>query len=92
MDRFKDLRYAAYKQSEEGDFPSWLLADILDITGDPERYAGQSELVELLLTQVNNFDSYADAGCFSTCVGASTIEATIRQIMNNRYDEEPSAV
>jgi hypothetical protein len=81
MDPFVELRAVANQQSEEGEFPSWLLADVLDIANDPERCADRSHLVELLLTQIENLDSYAGAGCFDASVSAETIQATIRQIM-----------
>jgi hypothetical protein len=65
---------------EEDEFPTWLLTDILAIADKPERYIDKVHLVELLITQIGNFDAYAGAGCFDTSVSAETIGATIRQI------------
>jgi len=81
MDPFTRVVAAAERQSEEGDFPSWLLADIRRIASDPETYAGKVALIELLIRQVDDFDSYAGAGCFDTSVSAGTIQATLREIM-----------
>lgn len=81
MDLFEQLRVSVVQQSEAADFPSWLLADVLAIAGDPESYADRSHLVESLLVQVRNFDSYAGTGCFDTSVGAETIARTIRMIL-----------
>lgn len=78
---FDRLATAARVQSEEGDFPCWLLADILEIASAPERYAQKTGLIELLLEQVRDFDAHAGAGCFDTSVSAGTIEGTLKKIM-----------
>jgi len=80
MDLFRRLAAAATRQSEEADLPSSLLADIMEIAGAPERHAAHTELIELLIEQVENFDSYAGAGCFGDAVSAGTIQATLRRI------------
>jgi len=81
MDPFMRLVAAARRQSEEADLPYWLLADILRMAAAPERYCGKVDLIELLLSQVEDFDSYAGAGCFDSSVSAGTIQATLREIM-----------
>jgi len=80
MDLFEELRGAAVQQNEEAEFPSWLLADVLDIANRPDSYADRIHLVELLLAQIRNFDSYAGTGCFDSSVSADTISGTIRRI------------
>jgi len=80
MELFERLAAAATRQSEEADLPSSLLAEILEIAGSPGRHAAHPELIELLIEQVENFDSYAGAGCFGDAVSAGTIQATLRQI------------
>lgn len=82
MDLFEELRVVAHRQSEEADFPGWLLADVLDIAGDPRRFADRTDLVRLLVTQIADFDCYAGAGCFDSSVSADTIGATIRKIIS----------
>ncbi len=81
MNLFEKLKAVALKQSEVGEFPNWLTADVLTIASHPERYANKSDLVETLITQIVNYDPYAGAGCFDISVEAETIVATIRQIM-----------
>ncbi len=80
MELFERLAAAAKRQGEEADLPSWLLAGILDIAGSPGHHAAAPELIELLLKQVENFDSYAGAGCFGDAASAGTIQATLRRI------------
>jgi hypothetical protein len=82
MDLFDKLRTVALQQNLSGEFPTWLLAEVLVIADRPERYAGKIHLVEMLVTQVSDFDPYAGTGCFDTSVGAGTIQTTIRQIVN----------
>ena len=80
MNLLEKLRAAAIHRSLEGEFPDWLLADILKIADTPDRFADRVHLVETLITQIGNFDPYAGVGCFDTSVGADAIRTTIRQI------------
>ena len=80
MDLFEELRAVALVQSKEGEFPVWLLADILEIAGAPDHHSDQVHLVETLITQISDYDPYAGAGCFGTSVGIGTIQATLHQI------------
>lgn len=80
MDLFEELRAAAIKRNEEGDFPDWLLAGVLEVANSPDLHGDQHELVELLLAQVREYDTYAGAGCFDASVTADTIARTLRLI------------
>lgn len=88
MNLLEKLAEAARRQSDEADLPSWLLADILEIAGNPSRHSGQDGLIEVLLHQVEDFDSYAGTGCFGSSVSAATIQATLKRISG---DEPPSS-
>ncbi|WP_129125043.1 GSU3529 family protein [Geomonas oryzae] len=73
------LAEAARRQHEEADLPASLLNEILEIA------KGQTPgcdvaLIELLLEQVEAFDSYAGAGCFGDAVSAATIQATLDRV------------
>jgi hypothetical protein len=82
MEPFERLRTVALRQTLTGEFPSWLLAEVLVIADGAERYADSIHLVEKLVAQIDDFDSHAGFGCFDTSVGAGTIQTTIRQIRN----------
>ena len=82
MNVFEELGFIALKQYEVSEFPTWLMADVIAIASDPGQYANKTDLVQTLITQIKDYDPYAGAGCFDTSVGAETIGATIRQIMN----------
>ncbi|RII29051.1 MAG: hypothetical protein CXR31_04055 [Geobacter sp.] len=81
MDLFGKLRSTALQQNMSGEFPSWLLTEVMAIADDPERYADKAHVVAELITQISNYDPYAGAGCFDTSVGAETIRSTIRQLV-----------
>ncbi len=80
MDLFGELKAAAVSKNEEGDFPDWLLARVLEVANAPELHGDRHELVELLLAQVRDYDAYAGAGCFDASVTAETIDRTLRLI------------
>jgi hypothetical protein len=77
---FQELRSVAVRQSEERDFPLWLLPEVLQIADNPELYSDQCSMVELLLTQLQDFDSFAGVGCFDSSTSADTIRRTVTLI------------
>ena len=83
MDPFEELRNVAVRQNLVGEFPSWLLADVLGIADDPGRYRDTVPLIETLIAQIKDYDPYAGTGCFDTSVGIGAIQATIRQIVSS---------
>ena len=82
MELFERLRTVALQQNLSGEFPDWLLAEVVAIADRPERYADSITLVEMLVEQIGDFDPYAGSGCFDSSVAAGTIQATIRKILN----------
>ena len=81
MDLFEELRQILLQRKDDGEFPAWLMVDAMVIASDPQRYEDKAELVETLITQIKDFDAYAGVGCFATSVGAETIGATLRKIL-----------
>jgi hypothetical protein len=80
MDLFEKLRSVAIQQNQSGEFPSWLLDEILAIADNPDRYGGKEQLIETLVSQISDFDPYAGAGCFNTSVGVATIQLTLHKV------------
>ncbi|GFO56483.1 hypothetical protein GMSM_34900 [Geomonas sp. Red276] len=91
-DLFDELRAVALQQSEQGDFPSWLLPDVLAIADGREVYGDQTALIAELIAQIKDYDPYAGAGCFGESVGAGTIETTVRKIRSCRRESADNAV
>ncbi len=76
MELVEKLAEAAVRQHEEADLPVSLLKEILAVASDPPSGC-DVKLIELLLEQIEAFDSYAGAGCFGDAVSAATIQATL---------------
>jgi hypothetical protein len=83
-DVFERLRAAVLQQNLSGEFPSWLVAEVLEIAGRPDRYRGKAVLVERLIAQIADYDPYAGAGCFGGAVSAGAIQATLRELDADR--------
>jgi hypothetical protein len=86
MDLFEKLRAVALQQSMGGEFPDWLLEDILKIADTPDSHADKGHLIETLIMQIGDFDPYAGTGCFDNSVGPDAIRTTIRQIVAVEHD------
>lgn len=80
MDPFEELRNVAVQQNLVGDFPAWLLADVLAIADNPETYKDAISLVEDLTAQIRDYDPFAGTGCFDASVGIEQVQATIRRL------------
>lgn len=80
MALFEELKQSVLLQHEQGDFPDWLLAVVLEIAANPVRYAGKEQLVETLVMQIRRYDPYAGVGCFDTSFGVEGIRKTVRQL------------
>jgi hypothetical protein len=81
MERFEELRITAIEQNLTGDFPSWLLEEVLAIADAPKRYGDSASLVETLIAQIREYDPFSGMGCFNApSVGIETIRSTIREI------------
>lgn len=81
---FENLRIVVIEQNLVGEFPEWLLADVLDIADNPEKYGDNIPLIEKLIAQINEYDPFAGAGCFDSSVGIEAIQATIGKIKIQR--------
>lgn len=80
MALFEQLKQQLTLQREEGDLPDWLTAELAEIADRPELYADREPLVQQLLGQVQDYDPYAGAGCFSDSCSLEDIRRTLRQL------------
>jgi len=80
MAMFEKLRSVALQQNQAGDFPVWLLDEVIGIADNPARYIDKKQLVKTLISQIIDYDPYAGAGCFDSSVGAEAIQATLRKL------------
>ncbi|QXE90071.1 hypothetical protein KP001_16845 [Geomonas subterranea] len=82
MDFLDKLAETARRQHEEADLPEWLVEEIVALSASPVPGPAPTDLYRLLLQQVEDFDSYAGAGCFGDSVTAATIAATLDRLRN----------
>ncbi|MBU5611801.1 GSU3529 family protein [Geomonas azotofigens] len=80
MELLEQLVATARRQHEEADLPAWLVEEIIALRAAPTPVQGRDDRLALLLRQVEDFDSYAGAGCFGDSVSAATIAATLDRI------------
>jgi len=80
MDLFKQLETTARQQNSDGELPDFLLEPLLAVAHSAEKFQDHLKTVELLLRQVENFDAYAGAGCFSDSYGPQDILRTLMQL------------
>jgi len=77
----EELRRAARQQHEEGDLPEDLLGEILETLDKVETDTVDDQLLQQLIEQIRDYDSYAGAGCFSTSFGPEDIRRTLKKLL-----------
>jgi len=83
MKVFTDLKQKILRLHEEDDFPIWLLPDISKIADNLDRYSEKHALVQMLFEQLESYDPYVGAGCFSESSGIEDIQRTLRSLMTS---------
>ena len=79
MSVFEELKQIARREHEHGDLPSWLLTEILTVVDDLALCSEKEERIRALITQIQNYDPYAGAGCFSSSCSLENIRKTVRR-------------
>jgi len=80
MKLFNDLKHLVLLRNDQGDFPDWLLADVLEVADNPEYFAGEEQLVETLVRQVRDYDPHAGTGSFDASLDITDIRQTLRHL------------
>ena len=88
MTVFAALREEVQRRRQDAEFPEWLLPTIAKVANHPERFQEHLPQVERLLDQVQFFDPYAGAGCFSAAASLADIEKTLARLIG---ETEPGA-
>ena len=81
MTVFAALQQEVQRRRQDSEFPEWLLPTLAEVAGHPERFQDRLPLVAALLEQLESFDPYAGAGCFSASASLADIERTLRQLV-----------
>ncbi|MCK4536182.1 MAG: hypothetical protein KAT93_04165 [Desulfuromonadales bacterium] len=77
MNLFEKLEQAITEEYEEGELPEFLLESLYAVARNQQNYAGKEETVELLLSQIKDFELFADAGCFKGGFDTDDLKKTL---------------
>lgn len=80
MDIFDELAEATNYQYAHGDLPLWLAEPVLEVAGNRDKYRGKEYLVELLVMQVREYDTYAEAGCCKWAFDWEDIKRSLKKL------------
>ncbi len=77
MSLFETLEQAITEAYEDGELPEFLLDDLYAVARDPQQYADKEETVSRLIEQLNDFELFADTGCFKGGYDTDDIRRTL---------------
>jgi len=80
MSVFERLERAALMENREGEIPDYIVPHLLEVAQHPERFSEQEWAVEILLMQVEDFDTYAESGCCKTAFSIEDIYMSLRRL------------
>ena len=80
MNVFERLEKAALRENSEGEIPDYIVPHLLEVAQNPERFDEQEWAVEILLMQVEDFDTYAESGCCKTAFSIEDIYMSLRRL------------
>ena len=80
MDIFDELEEATRYQLEHGDLQLWLAEPILEISRNREKYRTREYLVEILVMQVKEYDTYAESGCCKWAFDSEDIKRSLKKL------------
>ena len=79
MNVFERLEQAALRENRHGEIPDYIVPHLLEVAQNRERFQGQEWAVEILLMQVEDFDTYAESGCCKTAFAIEDIYMSLRR-------------
>jgi hypothetical protein len=77
MELFARLAEAVEKEHREGELPDFMVPTLLRVAEHPEEFAGQENLVETLLQQVSEYQTYSFTCCEKLGYGVEDLLRTI---------------
>jgi hypothetical protein len=81
MDIFDELEEATNYQLAYGDLPVWLAEAVLEVARNRDKYRDKEYLIELLLMQVREYDTYAEAGCCKWAFDWEDIKRSLKKLL-----------
>ena len=80
MSVFERLEQAALRENRQGEIPDYIVPHLLEVAQNPERFSDDEWAVEILLMQVEDFDTYAESGCCKTAFSIEDIYMSLRRL------------
>ena len=80
MNVFERLAEAALRENRDGEIPDYVVPHLLEVAQHPENHADQEWAVEILLMQVEDYDTYAESGCCKTAFSIEDIYTSLQRL------------
>jgi hypothetical protein len=80
MDLFSRLAAAVKQQHSEGELPDFMLAPLLQVAEHPERFADKTALVEELLEEVEQYETYSNVCCEKIGFSLEDLQRTLKRL------------
>ncbi len=80
MNVFDQLAEAALRENRDGEIPDFIVPHLLEVAQHPECYTDQEWVVEILLMQVEDYDTYAESGCCKTAFSIEDIYTSLQRL------------
>ncbi len=80
MNVFERLAEAAQRENRDGEIPDYLVPHLLEVAHHPENHSDQEWAVEILLMQVEDYDTYAESGCCKTAFSIEDIYTSLQRL------------
>lgn len=80
MSVFERLAEAARRENKNGDIPDYIVPHLLKVAQHPEQHRDQEWAVEILLMQVEDYDTYAESGCCKTAFSIEDIYTSLQRL------------
>ena len=80
MNVFEQLAEATIRENRDGEIPDFIVPHLLEVAQHPECYIDEEWAVEILLMQVEDFDTYAESGCCKTAFSIEDIYTSLQRL------------
>jgi len=80
MDLFSRLAETTLRQNQQGELPDFVVPLLMQVARHPETFAGRETLVELLLQEVEEYETYSNVCCEKIGFSLEDIHVTLDRL------------
>lgn len=80
MDLFSRLAETTLRQNQQGELPDFVVPLLMRVARHPETFAGRETLVELLLQEVEEYETYSNVCCEKIGFSLEDIHVTLDRL------------